>query len=117
MRDRFGPPPPVAEEFVLVARLRALMERHRVGRLEIMPGEGVALRSRRLRQMAARVRLPADEVRILQGTVLLLVHPRPFSGPGDFLRFLERALGEGPAGWQAPPGTAIIAPAAPASPA
>ena len=92
MADRFGPPPPVAREFVLVAKIRALMERMRVARLEMMPGEGVALRSRRLKRLMAFVTASGDQVRVLRGQVVLLVHPAPFRGPGELLSFLREHL-------------------------
>ncbi|MAB90367.1 MAG: transcription-repair coupling factor [Planctomycetes bacterium] len=101
MADRFGPPPPVACEFVLVAKIRALMERLRVARLEMMPGEGVALRSHRLKRLMPHVRASGEQVRILRGEVVLLVHPAPFRGPGELLAFLQEHLwvepSEGPA--------------------
>jgi len=87
--DRFGPPPPVAREFVLVARIRALMERARVRRLEIMPGEGVALRAGRLKRLLSMIRANPEDVRVLRGEVVLLVRREPFEGPGELLGFLE----------------------------
>jgi transcription-repair coupling factor (superfamily II helicase) len=95
MRDRFGPPPPVAQEFVLLARIRALMERLEIQRLGIMAGEGPALRPRRMRSFLDRLRLPAERVRILEGKTVVFVHREPFEGPGELLAFLEEALGEG----------------------
>ena len=92
MRDRFGPPPPVVEEFVLVARIRALMEFLRIQRLEIMRGEGVALHARRLSKLRRAVQAPPEGVRVLRGRILLLVHRKPFAGPGELLTFLERNL-------------------------
>jgi len=92
MVDRFGEPPPVAREFVLVARIRAMMERLRVARLEMMPGEGVALRPRRLKRFLELVTARPEDVRVLRGQVVVLVHPQAFAGPGALLAFLEARL-------------------------
>ncbi len=92
MKDRFGPPPKEAAEFVLVARIRALMERCRVGRLELLERQGVLLRTRRMNKLKAMVRWTKERVREIEGKALLLVHPGAIRGPAHLLEILESAL-------------------------
>ena len=94
LRDRFGPPPRQVEEFVDVARIRGFMERERVERLEVLKGEGVLVRVKRMDRFEARLRLAAPAVRVIAGKQVLLVHPEPFPGPRALLEFLEEAVGE-----------------------
>jgi transcription-repair coupling factor (superfamily II helicase) len=92
LSDRFGPPPAAVVEFVDVARIRGLMERERIQRLEIVKGEGVLVAVKRLDRFAERLKLPPDGVRVIGGRRVLLVHQGPFTGPGALLRFLESAV-------------------------
>ncbi len=107
MTDRFGRPPAEVADFISVSRIRALLERNGVERLDLMPGEGVALRSRhpgRLRRLVTGRDVPVREV---QGRFLLLATPKPFRSPRELLRLLEAmfvreadprmATGSGPA--------------------
>ena len=96
LRDRFGPPPGAVEEFVDVARIRGLMERERIQRLEVLKGEGVLIGVKRMDRFEKRLRLPPSKLRVIAGKRLLLVHPAPFPGPRALLDFLESAVGDGP---------------------
>jgi len=92
LRDRFGPLPGAAREFVLVARLRALLEETGAIRLETAPGDGLILTAaggRRLQRRLARGGVP---YRDLGRGRFLLVREEGFSGPADVLSCLERAL-------------------------
>jgi transcription-repair coupling factor (superfamily II helicase) len=96
LRDRFGPPPRAVEEFVDVARIRGLMERERIQRLEVLKGEGVLIGVKRMDRFEKRLRLPPSELRVIGGKKLLLVHPAAFPGPRALLEFLEASIGERP---------------------
>jgi len=91
-RDRFGTPPAAVEDFVKVAKIRAFMERERLSRVEVLRGEGLLVSSPRMASLVRRMRLPASKVRSLAERGLLIVHPRPFTGPSEVLGLLETAV-------------------------
>ncbi len=71
---------------------RAFMEREKIGRLEVLKGEGLVLRARDLPRLARRLDVPPSSVRLVEGKGLVLVHPAPFPSPRALLSFLERAF-------------------------
>ena len=93
--DRFGPPPPMVEQFADLARLRTLLLHERVQRVWLIPGEGVALACDAAR-VRKRLTLPELRVREVQGRTLLLVTQRAFATAGALLAFLRGAFADLP---------------------
>ena len=94
LSDRFGPPPQSVQEFVLLARIRGILEHHRIQRIEIIPNEGVVLRPRRLKKLLDAMAPGNLTVRILSGKDVLLARPQPFRSPRALLQLLQQVLGE-----------------------
>jgi transcription-repair coupling factor (superfamily II helicase) len=92
LRDRFGPPPASVSEFVLLSRIRGYLERAKVSKLELLPGEGVILTPRRYRAFLESLRPGPLGVRLLSNKTVLLVQRKPFATPRELLQFLEEAL-------------------------
>ena len=92
LRDRFGPLPGAAREFVLVARLRALLEETGAIRLETAPGDGLILTAAGGRRLQRRLARGGAPYRDLGRGRFLLVREEGFSSPADVLSCLERAL-------------------------
>ena len=93
LRDRFGPPPLCVSEFVLLSRIRGILERARVSKMEVLVGEGLVLTPRGYGRFVERLRPGPLGVRLLSNKSVLLVNRTPFSSPRQMLQFLEDALG------------------------
>jgi transcription-repair coupling factor (superfamily II helicase) len=91
LRDRFGPSPKPAADFVVICRIRAVLERHRIRSIGITP-QGVLLRPAILKSLRQRLEVSRTEHRVIASRDVVIVHSGPLDDPARVLDVLRAAL-------------------------
>ena len=92
LKDRFGRPPTIVDEFIDVCRIRAIAERYELKRVATSAGRGLLIRPGWMKAVRRRLLASGVEHRVIAEKDVLLVSGEACNSPAEALKLMKAAL-------------------------